>query len=174
MSERGIGIGGRTAFCLCSLATIVNTLPYALLRGVDLPRQSEWIWFVGLLGPVGLCSLAAAVLPRSWIGSILGITPQSPAVFTSPLKSLIVGALVGYVVAASAHSIPNRWNVNPQLLLPICPLYFVKMTFDPKPAETFVLLAPLNAGLYGALGMLVGYFVLASHKFTNSRMRHTG
>lgn len=157
MSGRGIRIVARAAFCACGLVTLFNALPYAILRGVDLPRQNEWMFFVGVLGPLGLTSLAAGVLPRSWIAGVLQIDREDARLFSTPLKALVWFAAVGYVIAACAHSIPNRWNVDPQFMLLICPMYFVKMTFDPKPAEIFLLLAPLNAGVYGALGIVLGW-----------------
>jgi hypothetical protein len=51
-------------------------------------------------------------------------------------------------------------------MLSLCPLYLVKMTFDPSPMATLFLLAPMNAAVYGALGLVVGYAELAFHKRT--------
>ena len=38
-----------------------------MLRGAELPVQSEWVIFVATLALVGLFSVTLAVLPRSWI-----------------------------------------------------------------------------------------------------------
>ena len=46
-------------------------------------------------------------------------------------------------------------------MLSLCPMYFVKLAFDPSPVAVFVMLAPMNAAVYGALGVTLGYARLA-------------
>ena len=70
---------------------------------------------------------------------------------------------VFYLVAVFAYFSPNRWNLNPQLMLALCPMYLVKMTFDPSPAAIFLLLAPMNAAVYGSLGLTSGYMWRCFH-----------
>jgi hypothetical protein len=48
----------------------------------------------------------------------------------------------------------------------LCPLYFIRMTFDPSVVAVVFLLAPLNAGVYGGLGVTLGYAWLAFGKRT--------
>jgi hypothetical protein len=45
-------------------------------------------------------------------------------------------------------------------------MYLVKMTFDPPAAAVFLLLAPMNAAVYGSLGLTVAYGWLAFGKRT--------
>jgi hypothetical protein len=40
------------------------------------------------------------------------------------------------------------------------------MTFDPSLVATFFLLAPMNAGVYGSIGLALGYAQLAFRKRT--------
>jgi len=49
----------------------------------------------------------------------------------------------------------------------LSPLYFVKMTVDPSLLTTFFLLAPMNAGAYGALGLAIGWAWRAFRKRTS-------
>jgi hypothetical protein len=72
-------------------------------------------------------------------------------------------------VAVVAYLAPHSWNLDPQLMFSLCPLYFVKMTFDPSLVTTFFLLAPMNAAVYGSLGLILGYAWLAFRKRTTSR-----
>jgi hypothetical protein len=74
-----------------------------------------------------------------------------------PLKVLGGFAAIFYFVAVVAYSAPNRWNLNPQLMFALCPMYFIKMTFDPSPVAVFFLLAPMNAAVYGSVGLTFGY-----------------
>jgi len=68
-------------------------------------------------------------------------------------------------VAVVADYAPHRWNLDPQVMLVLCPMYFVKMTFDPAPMEIFFMLAPINAAVFGSVGLTASYawMVLRKH-----------
>jgi hypothetical protein len=161
MSGRAVRITGRIAFFLCGLTSLFTAAPYVMLRGSGLPVQSEWIIFVVALALVGVFSATIAVLPRSWIAKACRKDPDDEQLFSAPLRLLGGFAAISYVLAIGAYLAPHRWNLDPQLMLSLCPMYFVKMTIDPSPVATFFLLAPLNAGVYGALGATLGYALLA-------------
>jgi len=166
MAGRAIRATSRIVFVICGAGSLFTALPFALLRGVDLPAQSDWIIFVVPLGIVGLLSVAAGAAPRSWIAKACKRDRDDPRLFSFPLKVLGGFAAVFYLVAVFAHSVPNRWNLDPGLMFPLCPLYFLKMTYDPQPLEIFFILAPLNAAVYGALGLTLAYARLAFGKQT--------
>ncbi len=157
MSGRAIGITSRIAFFLCGLISLFTCVPYLGLRGAELPVQSEWVVFVATLGAVGLFSVTLAVLPRSLIAKRCKKDRDDEQLFLAPLKWLGCFAAVSYLLAFVAYLAPHRWNLDPQLMFSLCPLYFVRMTFDPSLLATLFLLAPLNAGAYGALGLTLGY-----------------
>jgi hypothetical protein len=46
-------------------------------------------------------------------------------------------------------------------------MYFIKAAFDPSLGTVFFMLAPMNAGVYGALGATLGYAWLAFGKRTS-------
>ena len=135
-----------------------------MLRGAELPVQSEWIIFVAALGLLGLFSTVFALLPRSLIAKVCNQDRDDPRLFLLPLRCLAAFATISYLVAVFAYLAPHRWNLNPQWMFALCPLYFVRLTFDPSRAMTFCLLAPMNAGAYGSLGVALGYAWLAFHK----------
>ncbi len=132
-----------------------------MLRGAELPVQSEWVIFVVALGVVGVFNVALAVLPRSWIARACKKDRDDEQLFSAPLRLLGGLAAISYVLALVAYLASHRWNLDPQLMLALCPMYFVKMTFDPSPVTVFFLLAPMNAAVYGALGATLGYALLA-------------
>jgi len=168
MARRAVTIIARIAFLFCGLISLLTAVPYAVLRGIDLPFQSEWIIFVIVLMLVGVPSVTFAVLPRSWIAKARGKDRNrdrnDDRLFSVPLKVLGGLAAIFYLVAVVAYSAPGRWGLDPQLMLSLCPMYFVKMTFDPSPLMIFWLLAPMNAAAYGALGVILGYAWLAFGK----------
>jgi hypothetical protein len=157
VAGRAIRNTARVIFFICGLVSLFTCVPYALLRGVDLPVESEWIAFVAVLGPIGLCSLTVAVLSNSRLARIGKMDWQDARLFATPLKLLGFFAALAYLIALFAYLAPHRWNLDPQLMLILCPMYFLKMTFDPSPTTTLFLLAPMNAAVFGSLGLTLSY-----------------
>jgi hypothetical protein len=168
MPGRAVRITARFAFLVCGLTSLVTAVPYVGLRGAELPVQSEWVIFVIALALVGCFSVTLVVLPRSWIAKACKKDRDDEQLFSVPLKLLGGFAAVFYVLALVAYLAPHRWNLDPQLMFSLCPLYFLRMTFDPSLLATLFLLAPMNAGVYGALGTTLGYAWLAFGKRSSS------
>lgn len=161
MAGRAIRITSRIAFLLCGLISLFTAAPYVAERGEDLPVQSEWIVFAAALAVVGVFNVTLAALPRSWIAKACKKDRNDEQLFSSPFKLLGGFAAISYLLALVAYFAPHSWNLDPQLMLALCPMYLVKMTIDPPPVAIFFLLAPMNAGVYGALGATLGYALLA-------------
>jgi hypothetical protein len=161
MAGRAIRITSRIVFLVCGLTSLFTGVPYALLRGEDLPVQSEWVIFVAVLASVGLFSVAVAVLPRSWIAKLCKSERDEERLYSAPLKLLGACAAIFYVLGLVAFLAPHTWNLNAQLLLAMCPMYLIRMTFDPSPVWVFFLLAPMNAAVFGSLGLTLGCVRLA-------------
>jgi hypothetical protein len=157
MSGRAIRVTSRIAFLLCGLVSLLTGVPYVMLRGAELPVQSEWIIFVAALGIVGVFSVTFAVLPRSWIAKVCKKDRDDARLFSAPFKLLGGFAAISYLVALVAYLAPHSWNLDPQLMFALCPMYFIKMTFDPSLVAVFFLLAPMNAAVYGGFGLTLGY-----------------
>jgi hypothetical protein len=168
MSGRAIRTASRIAIFLCGVTSLVTAVPFVMLRGAELPVQSEWVIFVAALALLGLFSLAFAVLPRSWLAMLCRKNRDDDQLFLTPLKWLGAFAAIAYLVALIAHLAPPEWNLNPQLMFSLCPLYFVKLHFDPTLVTTFFLLAPMNAAVYGSLGLTLGCAWSAFRKRTAS------
>ena len=168
MPGRAIRVTARIMFLLCGLTSLFTGAPYVMLRGAELPVQSEWVLFVGVLGLLGIFSVTVAVLPRSFMAKICKTDRDDARLFSAPLKLLGCFAAISYLVALVAYLAPRSWNLNPQLMFSLCPMYFIKMTFDPSLVTVFFLLAPMNAAVYGSLGLTLGYAWLAVRKRTSS------
>jgi hypothetical protein len=157
MARRVVTISARIAFIVCGLVTLLTGVPYALLRGEDLPVASEWIIFVTALALIGGFSTVVALLPRSWIAKACQRERDDDRLFSAPLKLLGIFAAVSYLIAVGAWFAPRTWNLDPLLMLSLCPLYLIRMTLDPPPLFIFCVLSPMNAAVYGSLGVMVGY-----------------
>jgi hypothetical protein len=164
MSGRTLRATSRVAFFLCGATSLFTAVPFVMLRGAGLPVQSEWIIFVATLGLLGLFSVALAILPRPWTAEACRKDRDDEQLFLAPLKWLGSFAAIFYLLALVAYLAPHRWDLDPQLMFSLCPLYLVKMTFDPSLKATLFLLAPMNAAVYGALGLILGYARLASRR----------
>jgi hypothetical protein len=161
MPGRGLVITSRVLFFLCGAASLLTCVPYVILRGVGLPYQSEWVIFLIALALVGFSSIAAAVLPRSWIAKACRQNRDDRRLFSATLRLLGIFAVIFYLAAVVAYFAPHSWNLDPQLMLALCPMYFLKMNFDPPAVTVFFVLAPMNAAAFGALGLTLGYVWLA-------------
>jgi hypothetical protein len=168
MPGRALRVTSRIVFAICGLVSLLTGAPYVMLRGVDMPVQSEWVVFAAALALVGVFSLTLAVLPRSWIAKLCNKHRDDPRLFSAPLKLLGSFAAFSYLVALVAYLAPHRWNLDPQLMLVLCPMYLVKMMFDPSLVAVFFLLAPMNAAVYGSLGLTLGFVWSASRRRTTS------
>jgi hypothetical protein len=171
MPGRALRATSRIAFLFCGLISLFTGVPYAMLRGVGLPVESEWVLFAVALAVIGVCSVTLGVLPRSWIAKACRKDQDNQRLFSALLKVLGIFAGVFYLVAVFAYFSPNRWNLNPQLMLALCPMYLVKMTFDPSPVPIFLLLAPMNAAVFGSLGLTLGYVWLYFYGRRSSQAR---
>jgi hypothetical protein len=170
MSARAIRVTSRVGFVGCGLVSLFTSVPYLMLRGIGLPIQSEWSVFVVALALLGILSLAVGVLPRAWIARACKQGGEEVWVFSAPLKMLCAFAASAYLVAIFAFFAPHTWNLNPQLMLALCPMYFVKMTIDPSPWSVYCLLAPMNAAVFGSVGVVVGYGLLVFRGRESRRM----
>jgi hypothetical protein len=157
MSGCAVRIASRIVLFICGLASLLTAAPYALLRGVDLPVESEWIGFVIALAVVGGVSAVTALMPVSWIAKVCGKERDDPRLFSLPRRLLGVFAAISYLIAVVAYMAPHSWNLSPQIMLILCPMYLVKMTFDPSSVATFLLLAPMNAAVFGSLGLTLAF-----------------
>jgi len=157
MAGRAMRVGSRIVFAICGLVSLLTGAPYVMLRGVDMPVQSEWVVFAAALALVGVFSVTLAVLPSSWIAKACHKDRDDPQLFSAPLKLLGTFAAASYLLAVIAYLAPRRWNLDPQFMLVVCPMYLIKMMFDPALVVVFFLLAPMNAAVFGSLGLTLGF-----------------
>ncbi|MGA9977655.1 MAG: hypothetical protein WBQ08_03275 [Candidatus Sulfotelmatobacter sp.] len=167
MSGRAIRIISRILFFLCGGTSLFTGVPYVLLQGSDMPVHHAWFLFPVALGVVGVLSLTVAVLPRSWIAKACKRERDDAQLFSAPLKLLGVFAAISYLLALLAYFAPHSWDLNPTLMLSLCPMYFLKLTIDPSLVSVFFMLAPMNAAAYGALGVTLGCAWLAFGRRTS-------
>ena len=166
MPGRAAQIVVRIVFLLSGLVSCMATVPYAILRGVGLPYQSEWIIFVILFPLAGMISLLAAVFPASWTARIWRLhdsrLQDKSSLFSLPFKMFGAVAAVAYVLTITLYFTPHEWNLDSYLwTFLLCPVYLIRADFDPARAFIFGVLGPIDAFAYGAIGTALGFLFMA-------------
>jgi hypothetical protein len=164
MAGRALRISSRIVFWISGLVSLLIGYQYLMDQGEGLPVASEWIIFVVVLGVIGVVSLLAGSLPRSWVAKLCKSDRDDRLLFSGPLRLLAIFAAIAYLVACLVFFAPHTWNLNSQVMLALCPMYLVKMIIDPSPVWIFLVLAPMNAAIFGALGLTLGYVRLALYR----------
>lgn len=157
MSGRALRITSRIIFWVCGLTSLLTAYLYVSEQGEDMPVQSEWVIFAVALGLVGAVSIMAGTIPRSWTAKLCKADRDAPGLFSKPLRLLAVFAAIAYLVACFGFFAPHTWQLNLQLMLALCPMYLVRTLIDPSPVWVLLVLAPMNAAVYGALGLTLAY-----------------
>jgi hypothetical protein len=156
MAGRCGNITVRFVFFMGGVVSLAVAALYAMLRGSDLPYQNEWVIFTVVFGLVGAVNVLVAILPASWTAKICRVKNKS-SLFS--LRMFGGFAVVSYLVAAGFFFTPHEWNLSGSLWTFLgCPVYIVRETFDPTRVEIFLVLAPINAVVYGTIGSMVGFW----------------
>jgi hypothetical protein len=166
MSNRAINVAARIVFFLSGLISFAVAAPYVLLRGSNLPSQSEWIIMAAVLAVIGAVSILVAILPARWIAWVSRAQDED-SVLSFSLKMFFLFAVVSYLLTAGLYFTPREWNLEGNLLtFLLCPVYIVRVNFDPAPLLIFGPLGLMNATVYGATGNV---FALAWRTFRRDR-----
>ena len=76
-----------------------------------------------------------------------------------PIKVALGIGIVGYCVAIGLYLAPSHWHPTPTFVFAVCPPAMLTITVDPSLLAVATVLAPLNAVLYGIVGLLIGFAV---------------
>ncbi len=120
----------------------------------------NWRMFSGLMVVIGGVTVVVSLLPSSWIERACGISADKVR-SSLPMKLLGVFAGLSYLITVGLDLAPHTWHVSTQLVYLFCPACVLTITVDPSLLSVLFLLAPLNAAVYGPLGVAFGYGILA-------------
>jgi hypothetical protein len=171
MAGRAVNITARILFFLSGAVSLVIAALYAMLRGSDLPRQSEWVLFTVVLGLVGVVNVLVAVFPASWTAKVCRITDKS-SLFSLSFQMFGGFAVISYLITVALFFTPHEWNLSGHLwTFLLCPLYIVRETFDPSPVGIFLVLGLMDAAVCGAIGAVFGLALFPSLRTTHAAQR---
>ena len=158
MATRLIGPLSRLAFLVCGIISVMLSNIYRSLQGLRVLPNSELRLFSTVLTVAGAFSVVIAVLPNSWVEKACKIEPGKLS--SVPIKMLGGFAVFSYLLPAGFYFAPHSWHPSPQLAFSVCPACALTITVDPSLVTFLLLLAPLNAAVYGSLGAAVGYVLV--------------
>jgi hypothetical protein len=158
MRNSFIGVPSRIAFFVCGMISIsLGTVYRALLR-LDLGSKRSWSAFSAVLMLVGVLGVVIALLPGTWVRKALRVEPTEHSLL--PIKMMGTCAAASYLAMVGLSVASHNWRPSPELVFSICPACALAITVDPSPPTVLLLLAPLSAAVYGALGGELGYLSL--------------
>lgn len=156
MPLRAVNVIARAVFFLGGVVALAIAALYTMLHGSDLPRQSEWTIFAVVLSLVGGVNVLLAILPASWTARACRIEDKS-SLFSLPFRMFGAFAVVSYLLTVGLFFTPREWNLTGFLWTFLaCPVYVVRVNIDPSPVELFLVLAPIDATVYGTIGTVFG------------------
>jgi hypothetical protein len=120
-------------------------------RGVNITARV--VFFV-----CGAVSIVVAAIYAMMQGSDL--PSQSWIIFTVVFGSVGAGnALAAILLTVGVFFTPHEWNLSGYLgTFLLCPSYIVRVTLDPNAVGIFLIFAPIDAAVYGAVGSVIGFW----------------
>jgi hypothetical protein len=72
------------------------------------------------------------------------------------LKVSLAFAVLGYLIALALYFAPVGWRIPAAIVYAICPPAIMTITVDPSFSSVVLILGPLNALVYAAVGFAIG------------------
>ncbi len=164
MAGRVVRIAARIVFFVGGAVSIAIGYLFWSMRGTGLPYQSEWPIFAGVPLIAGAVSVIAAILPRKWTARLCRTAPDDPTLLSLPGKPWVFLAAVSYLIALAFYFTPLGWHPGLQSTFSLCVVCGISTSIDPSDPSLLsilLMLAPVNAAIYGSIGLTLGYARLA-------------
>ena len=163
MAGRALRITARVVFFASGAVSIPMGYLFWDSRGTGLPYQAEWPVFACVPMAAGAVTVIAALLPRKWLAKLCRAAPDSQSLLSLPGKTWALFAAASYLVALAFYFTPRDWHPGLQSTFSMCVICGITSSIDPSdPSLRAILLfmAPINAAIYGSIGLTLGYVLL--------------
>jgi hypothetical protein len=146
---------------VCGMISIVLSNAFRAMQVFIPDAHVKWLVFSAVLVLVGGLTVILALLPNSWLDKACKVGPNAQHHLSVPIKLLGSFAAFSYLLTVALHLVPPSWHPAAQVIYLLCPACVLTITVDPSLASVLLVLAPLNAAVYGSLGTVLGCFLLA-------------
>jgi hypothetical protein len=154
-------LASRLALIACGIISILLSRTFRSFQGVMPAVNVNWLLFATALMVIGSLTVAIALLPSSWLDRACNSDSSTKSYSSLPIKLAAVFAVVSYLFTVGLDFSPLNWHLSANMIYLVCPACVATITVDPSFGAVALVLAPLNAAVYGSLGALLGYFFLA-------------
>jgi hypothetical protein len=154
-------LASRLALIACGMISILLSRTFRSFQGVMPAVNVNWHLFATALMVIGSLTVAIALLPSSWLDRACNSEASTKNYSSLPIKLAAVFALVAYLFTVGLDFAPRNWHLSANMLYVVCPACVATITADPSFGAVALVLAPLNAAVYGSFGVLLGYSFLA-------------
>jgi hypothetical protein len=161
MATGVIRLSSRLALFVCGMISILLSRAFRSLQGAMTAVHVSWRLFAVALALIGGASAVIALLPSLWLERACYSGPAIEHRSRVPNKLFAGFAVFSYLVTVGLNFIPLSWHLPADTIYSACPSCVLTITVDPSLGTVALVLAPLNAAVYGALGALLGYSFLA-------------
>jgi hypothetical protein len=161
MARSLFGMFSRVAFFACGMISVLLSNGYRALQRVDPDMHSRLPLFSTALIVIGGFSAVLALLPTSWV-AWASKTPTNQNVFSVPIKMVGALAVFSYLLTLGLYFAPKTLSHFPLFVIfSACPACVLSVTVDASFGTVLLLLAPLSAAVYGSLGAILGFVLVA-------------
>lgn len=151
----------RAAFLICGVMTVLVGCVYGGLRSLLPTPKMPWSPFSYTLLAVGVIAVGISLQPTTWVQAITKNPNELQRSRSAPIRFLSIFAALGLLLAAVLAFLPPSLAEPPiPLVYSLCPACVVTATVGPSLGTALLLLAPLNALVFGAVGGVIGTAVI--------------
>jgi hypothetical protein len=154
-------LSSRLALIVCGTISLLLSRTFRLVQGVMPNAYVKWSLFSTALMLIGGLTVVIALLPSSWLDRVCKIGADTRDDSSVPIKVLGGFAGFSYLLTVGLDIAPLSWHPTAQVVYLLCPASVLTITVDPSFAAVLLVLAPLNAAVYGSLGAVLGCALLA-------------
>jgi hypothetical protein len=166
MKDSAIGVPSRLAFLVCgTISILIGNLYRSLTLAPGPVGHSKWDLSSVALMAVGGFAVAIALLPGSWIKSVRKIGPNNQQTLTLLLKMLGGFAAFSYLLTIGAFFAPLSGHPSPWVVFFVCPAWALMLGACDSVGTVVLLVAPVDAAVYGALGATFGFLLVVFRRF---------
>ena len=160
MAGRATRIAARIVFFVSGAVSIAVGVVFWSMHGTELPYQADWPIFAGVPFLTGVVAVLSALLPRRWTGKVFGVAPDDPSLLTVPGEGWLIVAATAYLIALVFHLTRESWHPGQQWTFSLCIVCGITASMGPQDhslVSILLMLAPINAAIYGSIGLTLGY-----------------
>jgi len=166
MTGSATGVPSRLVFLVCGTISILLGNLYRNLTLAPGPVvHSGWDPFSIALMAAGGFAVAIALLPGSWIRRVCKIGPNNQQCLSLPLKMLGGFAAFSYLLTIGLYLAPLSGHPSLWVVFSACPAWVLMLGAGDSVGTVVLLVAPVDAAVYGSLGATFGFLLVVFRRF---------